>query len=343
MPTVHHRHWGTTPAGPANLYTLTNRRGNQVAISDYGATVTSIQIGGAEMVIGFDALADYLGEQPYYGALVGRYGNRIANGQFQLGGKTYTLATNDKGNQLHGGPRGFDKCIWSANARTTNAAAVLECDLVSPAGDQGFPGTLSVRCTYAWTDENELRIAYRATTTEDTIVNLTNHSYFNIGSAPTVLEQVLQLAADHYVPVNDRLIPTGSLADVAGSPFDFRSPKAVGKDIKADHPQVQLANGYDHTFAVRGYDGSLREFALLTDPATGRSLRCFTTEPGVQLFTANFAPGQFRQRGGEALPTYGAICLETQHFPDSPNQAAFQTPLLRVGETYATETVYRFE
>lgn len=330
--------------GGVTIYTLTNAKGNTVKLTNYGGIITSIIVDGVEMVIGYDKFPSYLGEHPYYGALVGRYGNRIANARFSLDGETFELIPNNNGNQLHGGPKGFDKYIWEPSSRDTSDEAVsVTLRHVSPDGDQGFPGKLSVACTYTWTNDNELRLSYEATSTKNTIVNLTNHTYFNIGSADTITGQTLQLKADSYTPVNEELIPFGKNEPVAGTPFDFRQAKAIGQDIRADHPQVALANGYDHNWALNDYDGSLREFALLTDPASGRKLRCFTTEPGVQIFTANFTPGKFKGRGGKDLPTYGAICLETQHFPDSPNQEAFKTPLLKKGETYRTETVYRFE
>ncbi|MEM6769153.1 MAG: aldose epimerase family protein [Bacteroidota bacterium] len=335
--------FGQSPEGEATLFTLTNSQGNTVKLTNYGGIITSISIDGAEMVIGYDSLAPYLGQQPYYGALIGRYGNRIADGQFTLEGETFTLPTNNNGNQLHGGPQGFDKHLWTAETSTTPDAATVTLAHVSPDGDQGFPGELRVQCQYTWTNDNALRLTYTAATTKPTIVNLTNHTYFNISSSATVKDQLLTLNADHYTPVNDRLIPFGELAEVAGTPFDFRKAKPIGQDIKADHPQLALANGYDHNWALNDYDGNLREFALLKDATSGRQLRCFTTEPGVQIFTANFPSGKFTDRGGKALPTYGAICLETQHFPDSPNQPAFKTPMLKVGEEYRTETVYRFE
>ena len=332
-----------TPQGAATLFTLTNSRGNRVKVINYGGIITSIMVEGTEMVVGFDEIAPYLEPNPYYGALIGRYGNRIANGRFTLDGETYELPVNNNGHQLHGGPQGFDKYIWQATTETTPEAAMVTLTHVSPDGDQGFPGELSVRCRYTWTNDNELKLSYTATTTKTTIVNLTNHTYFNISAADTMTAQLLQLNANHYTPVDTELIPLGENAPVAGTPFDFRTAKPIGQDIRADHPQIALANGYDHNWALNDYDGSLREFALLTDPASGRKLRCYTTEPGVQIFTANFPTGQFKDRGGKDLSTYGGICLETQHFPDSPNQAAFKTPVLRAGDTYQTETVYSFE
>lgn len=329
--------------GGTTLYTLTNASGNTVKVTDYGGIITSILVDGVEMVIGFDKFEQYREENPYFGALIGRYGNRIADAKFSLDGKTYQLTKNNNGNQLHGGIRGFDKYIWSGETATTDEAVSLTLRHVSPDGDEGFPGELTVACTYTWTNDNELRLDYEATTDKPTIVNLTNHTYFNIGSQPTVESHLLRLDGDQYTPTDEELIPLGHLEPVAGTPFDFRTAKPIGRDIQADHPQLKIPNGYDHNWALNGYDGSLREFALVTDPESGRKLRCFTTEPGVQIWTTNFKPGQFQMRGGRDLPVHGAICLETQHFPDSPNQEAFRTPRLNVGETYRTTTVYRFE
>ncbi len=342
-PTISQRSFGQTPEGAATLYTLTNSQGNSLQLTDYGGIITSIKVDGEEMVVGFDELAPYLAPNPYYGALIGRYGNRIANAAFSLDGATFCLPANNNGNQLYGGPKGFDKYVWKAEPETTPEAAMVTLSHVSPDGDQGFPGELTVQCQYAWTNNNELKLTYTATTTKNTIVNLTNHTYFNISSADTMTAQLLELKADFYTPVDEALIPLGENATVSGTPFDFRAAKPIGQDIRADHPQLALANGYDHNWVLNDYDGSLREFAVLTDPASGRKLRCYTTEPGVQIFTANFPAGQFQDRGGKDLATYGGICLETQHFPDSPNQPAFKTPLLRAGDTYRTETVYVFE
>ena len=344
MPTITERPFGSVPEkGDATLYTLSNDAGNSVTITNYGGIITSIDYDGAEMVIGFDELDRYLEPYPYYGALIGRYGNRIANAQFTLDGETYNLVANEKSHQLHGGTDGFDKQLWRADTATTDDAATLTLTHTSPDGYMGFPGELTVECRYTWTNDNELRIDYEATSDKNTIINLTNHSYFNISDADTMTAITLELDADRYTPVNDELIPFGVHETVTGTPFDFTTAKPIGQDIRADHPQIQLANGYDHNWVLNGYDGSLREFATLTDPGSGRKLVCSTTEPGLQIFTTNFTPGQFSVRGGEPVKTYAAICLETQHFPDSPNQGNFQTPRLDAGQTYRTTTVYHFQ
>jgi aldose 1-epimerase len=343
MQRISSKAWGQSPDGPATLYTLTNSKGNSLSVSDYGGIITSIKIDGVEMVIGYDELEGYLAPNPYYGALIGRYGNRIAGGKFSIGEEEYTLAANNGPNSLHGGVKGFDKHIWKVVSDSEDNRASVTLSHVSPDGDEGFPGRLDVSCKYEWTDDDELRLTYTATTDKTTIVNLTNHTYFNISGSGTVREQLLQLDADQYTPVDETLIPLGALAPVAGTPFDFTKAKPIGQDIAADHPQIALASGYDHNWAINGYNGQLREFATITDPASGRKLACFTTEPGVQIFTANFKPGLFSGRDHTPLPVQGAICLETQHFPDSPNQEAFTTPLLEPGDTYRTTTVYRFE
>ncbi|NJB85944.1 aldose 1-epimerase [Lewinella marina] len=340
---VTHESWGQCPAGPVTRYLLTNAAGNTVAVLNYGGIVQSIVVDGAEMVLGCDDLQGYLDPNPSYGAIVGRYANRIADARFTLDGRTYELVANENGNQLHGGPEGFNRQLWEAEPLATDTTASVKLRRRSPDGEMGYPGNLDVTVTYTWTDDNVLRIDYAATTDRDTVLNLTNHTYFNIGQTDTVLDQQLQLHADRFTPVDGRQIPTGELPAVEGTPFDFRAGKPVGRDIRADHPQLRAANGFDHNFVISGYDGSLRECAVVTDPATGRRLRCLTTEPGVQLFTTNFPTGKYQMRGGAPTPTYGGLCLETQHFPDAPNQENFVTPLLKVGNTFNSTTEYRFE
>ncbi len=335
--------WGKTPQGEAQQFILTNTHGNTVTLSNYGATITSLKINGKEMVLGFNNLTGYLSNQPYYGATIGRYGNRIAKGEFSLDGKTYQLPINNGPNCLHGGVESFDKKLWRSSHSNDENGAEITFSLESEDGDQGFPGKLSVDVTFSWTSDNELKIQYRATTTDPTVVNLTNHAYFNISDAPTVEGLLLELKASHYIPVDETSIPLGHLETVAGTPFDFTAAKPVGQDVRANHPQIKTANGYDHTWVIDGEVGDLREFAILTDPVSGRKLRAFTTEPGVQVFTANFVEGQFTERDGEPVLPYGAICLETQHFPDSPNQPNFPSTELRPGEVYESTTIYRFE
>ena len=333
MPTITSAPWGPTPYGETTRFTLTNAGGNSVSVLDWGGILQSLRFAGAEMLLNHDRIGPYIDNYGYFGALIGRYGNRIADAHFTLDGTAHRLTPNDNGNQLHGGPRGFDKYHWRATHDTTHYSARLHLSHDSPDGDMGFPGRLSVRVTYEWTNDNALRIHYQATTDQPTLVNLTNHAYFNIGDAPTILDQEVTILADDYVPIADGGIPLGHLAPVAGGPFDFRQPKRAGRDIAADDEQIRRVGGYDHTFAVRDYDGSLRPCATVTDPASGRTLRCRTTEPGVQFWTANFP---------ESALTHAGLCLETQHFPDSPNQPAFATPVLRPGQTYRSTTEYRF-
>lgn len=341
MPTIVEEKFGQTPEGLATLYTLLNEKGNTVKITNFGGIITSIVVDGIEVVIGFDDLKSYLEPNPYYGALIGRYGNRIANASFNIDGESYSLAANNGDNNLHGGIKGFDKHLWQAKTAVNDQSVSLTLSRLSPDGEEGFPGNLTVSCRYEWTNDNELKLTYQATTDKPTIVNLTNHTYFNLAGEGTILNHKLTIKADRFTPVNENMVPTGEEALVVGTPFDFREAKSVGQDIKKDNAQLAIPNGYDHNFVLNSYDGNLREFATVT--AGGRTMRCFTTEPGVQLWTSNFKPGLFPGRDGSPLPVHGALCLETQHFPDAPNQPNFKTPLLRQGETYRTETVYRFE
>ena len=343
MPSVNREVWGQASDQPVERFTLTNADGNSVSILSYGAIVQSIRLEDKEMTLGFDELAGYLGVNPGYGAVMGRYANRIGGASFTLNGKTYDLVANEGKNQLHGGTEGFNSKVWDAESFTEEGKAGVHLSLLSPDGDMGYPGNLRVTVTYTWSDDNALRIQYTAETDRDTVLNLTNHTYFNLGERKTILDDILQVDADRFTPVNEQQIPTGELPAVMNTPFDFRSPKRIGEVIDADHPQVQAANGFDHNFVVSNHDGSLREVALVLDPHSGRKLRCWTTEPGVQVFTTNFPTGKYKMRGDTPAPRHGGICLETQHFPDSPNHAAFPTTMLKKGETFNSTTVYRFE
>ena len=341
MPSIHHQAWGLTPAGPARLFTLTNDRGNSVRISDYGATLTSVLVNDHQWVAGYDDLRGYLGDQPYFGATVGRYANRIAGGRFTLNGREYAVPINNGPNCLHGGREGFDKRVWRVEGIDATGRS-LTLRHTDPSGWQGFPGEVSVTVRYVWTEADELRIEYHATTDAPTVINLTNHAYFTPGDGPTVGDLELTLHADRYLPVDDTSIPLGEPATVAGTPFDFRHPRPVRQGFGADHPQTERAGGYDHNLIVSDWNGELREIAVVRDPATGRTLRCATTQPGVQLFTANFETGQFSARDGGDFPRHGAICLETQHFPDSPNRPDFPSTVLEPGSAFRAQTVYRF-
>ena len=342
--------WGKTAAGEAvDLYTLTNARGASVQIATLGGTVVSLKVPDkagtlGDVVLGFDSLDGYLGAHPFFGVLVGRYGNRIGKAGFTLDGKAYTLAKNNGANSLHGGLKGFDKYVWKTREVASPDGQAIELTHVSPDGDEGFPGTLSVTVRYTWTDASGLRIDYTATTDKATVVNLTNHSYFNLsaGASATILDHTLHLYADKYTPVDTGLIPTGELRAVAGSPFDFSTARRVGQSIDADDEQIRFGGGYDHNFVLRPPAGTLRMGARVTDPVSGRIMDVTTTEPGVQFYTGNFLDGSIKGRGGRAYVKRSGLCLETQHYPDSPNKPDFPSVVLRPGETYKTTTQYMF-
>lgn len=339
--------FGQTPAGESvDLYTLRNDQGMEVQIMNYGGVVTSIKVPDqagnvGEVSLGYDNLQGYLDKGSYFGALIGRYGNRIAKGSFSLNGETYSLAQNNGENHLHGGLKGYDKVLWKVEANDASNSLVLH--YVSPDGDEGYPGALSMTVVYSLTADNELRIEYKATTDKTTIVNLTNHAYFNLkdGGASPILDHELMLNADRYTPVDETLIPTGELRDVSGSAFDFREATAIGERIEADEEQIIVGQGYDHNYVLNGEAGTLSLAASVYEPTSGRVMEVLTTEPGVQVYSGNFLDGSISSRGA----TYGrrhAFCLETQHYPDSPNQPGFPSVVLNPGDTYATTTVYRF-
>jgi aldose 1-epimerase len=347
-PPIDHRPFGTTPEGvPVNVYTLTNAAGMEVRITNYGGTVVSIktpdrqgQMG--DVVLGFDTFDGYLHNTPYFGVIVGRYGNRIAKGQFSLDGVTYTLARNDGENHLHGGVRGFDKVVWTAKTVDTADGPALELGYLSKDGEEGYPGNLAVTVRYRLDDHNALHIEYTATTDKPTVVNLTNHSYFNLAGTGDILSHVVEIDADRFTPVDKGLIPTGVLQPVAGTPFDFRTPTAIGARIDADNRQLQYAGGYDHNFVLNKAPGTLGLAARVTDPASGRVLEVSTTEPGVQFYSGNFLDGTVTGKGGRAYQKHAAFALETQHFPDSPNHPDFPSTVLRPDQTYHTTTIYAF-
>lgn len=343
--------WGKTAAGEAvDLYTLTNAKGASVRIATLGGTVVSIKVpdkAGAlgDVVLGFDSLDGYLGAHPFFGVLVGRYGNRIGQARFTLDGKAYTLAKNNGENTLHGGLKGFDKYVWKTREVPSPDGLALELTHVSPDGDEGYPGTLSVTVRYTWTDANGLRIDYTATTDTPTVLNLTNHSYFNLsaGASATILDHTLHLIADTYTPVDKGLIPTGELRPVAGTPFDFSKARRVGELIDNDDEQIKFGGGYDHNFVFsRAANGTMRLAGRVTDPASGRIMDVTTTEPAVQFYTGNFLDGSIKGRGGKSYVKRSALCLETQHYPDSPNKPDFPSVVLRPGQTYTSSTQYTF-
>ena len=342
--------WGKTAAGEAvERYTLTNARGASVQIITLGGTVTSIKVPDragtlGDVTLGFDTLEGYLKPHPFFGVLVGRYGNRIGNAAFTLDGKTYQLAKNNGANSLHGGRKGFDKYVWKAREVPSRDGLAIELTHVSPDGDEGFPGTLTANVVYTWTDANALRIDYTATTDKPTVVNLTNHTYFNLssGAAGTIVGHELRLAADHFTPVDKGLIPTGEIRAVKGTPFDFTASRTIGQHIDAADEQIQFGGGYDHNFVLNGTAGAMRPAARVAERTSGRVMEVTTTEPGVQFYTGNFLDGTLVGRGGKTYPRRAGFCLETQHYPDSPNKPKFPSVVLRPGETYRTSTQYTF-
>lgn len=348
--------FGTTPAGePAQLYTLQNAGGFRADISDYGGTVVNLFTPDRhgqldDVVLGFDSVADYVVHSPYFGGLIGRCGNRIAHARFALDGRTYTLpANNSPGGipcHLHGGVKGFDKVMWRAEPFISAVGPALRLHYHSPDGEQGYPGALDVAVTYTVGDDNSLRLDYEARSDAPTIANLTNHAYFNLaGEGPgDVLGHILSLNAPAYTPVNAGLIPTGQIAPVAGTPFDFLAPHTIGERIEVANEQLRFAGGYDHNFVLaRGSDPhALALAATVLEPQSGRLLEVLTTEPGLQFYSGNFLAGAFTGKHGHVYPHRSGFCLETQHFPDSPNQPAFPSVVLRPGETLRSTTVYRF-
>lgn len=343
--------WGKTPDGAeVDLYTLTNKNGVQAAITTYGGAVVSLRVPDrngslGDVVLGYDSLEGYVNDKSYFGAIIGRYGNRIGHAQFTLDGKTYHLAKNNGENTLHGGTKGFNKAVWTAKEIPAKDGQALELTYLSKDGEEGFPGNLHVRVIYTLADSNALKINYTATTDKTTVCNLTNHSYFNLAGPGSgdILGDVLTIEADKFTPVDAGLIPTGELRDVAGTPFDFRKPTAIGARINDDNEQLKLAGGYDHNFVLRRTRGEPFSLAArVVDPKSGRVLEVWTDQPGVQFYTGNFLDGSVRGKDGIAYTKRSAFCLETQHFPDSPNHPEFPSTLLKPGERYHTTTVYKF-
>lgn len=332
----------------ATLYTLRNASGSQVQITNYGGTVTAIRVPDkngvrGDVVLGFDTFKGYLGNSPYFGVLVGRYANRIAKGRFTLDGKKYQLAVNNGVNHLHGGIKGFDKQLWHAKPMMLKSGPALELTLFSPSGQNSYPGNVNVRVRYTWRNDDELRIDYRAVTDAPTVLNLTNHSYFNLRGAGlgTILDHKIKINADRYTPIDATSIPLGPLARVAGTPFDFRNYHRIGERIGDDNVQLKNGQGYDHNFVLRNQSGQLRLGATVREAVSGRELQFYTTEPGVQFYTGNFIGKMMGQYGRPYDKNYG-FCLEAQHYPDSPNHPAYPTTTLRPGQIYRQTTAYRF-
>jgi aldose 1-epimerase len=339
--------WGKTKDGKAvDLYTLTNNRGMVAKVSTYGGILTELHVPdrsgkNADVVLGFKDLATYEAGHPYFGATTGRVANRIAKGRFSLNGKQYTLAVNNGPNHLHGGLKGFDKVVWKGESVNSTEGPAVRLTYTSADMDEGYPGSLSCTVVYTLTDDNGIKIDYKATTDKDTIVNLTNHSYFNLAGEGSgdVMGHELMLAADHYTPTDDTMIPTGEIRAVKGTPVDFTRSTPIGARIS----QVQEpAKGYDHNFVLNSGGRSLALGARVTEPKSGRVMEMWTTEPGVQLYTGNFLDGTLKGKGGKIYQQYYALCLEAQHFPDSINKPWFPSTVLKPGQTYTQTTIYKF-
>lgn len=344
--------FGKLPDGrAAQLYTLTNDKGMQMKVTDYGGIITHLMAPDrkgsmADIVLGFDSLAPYLKEHPYFGALIGRYGNRIAKGKFSLDGQSYTLAVNNIGNHLHGGLKGFDKVLWQAEPAATSEGPSLVLRYKSADGEEGYPGNLSVEVRYTLANDNSLRIDYQATTDKATVVNLTNHTYFNLTSDGNrdILDHELTLQAGRFLPVDSTLIPTGERRLVGNTPFDFTQAAKVGARINTPgDEQIKYGKGYDHCWIFdRPQDGSLLPLGTLYEPTSGRKVELLTTEPAVQFYTGNFLDGSLTGKNGAVYKYRHGLCLETEHFPDSPNREDFPGTVLRPGQTLRSATVYRF-
>lgn len=339
--------WGSTRSGEnVTLYTLRNKQGMEAKITNYGGIIVSLTAPDkkgqfADVVLGFDKLSDYESKNPFFGTITGRYANRIAKGKFKLNGTEYNLAVNNGPNHLHGGRVGFDKKVWRANSIRRSNGVGVEMFYTSADGEEGYPGKLDCRVAYVLTNDNSLEIEYTATTDKPTIVNLTNHSYFNLAGegSGSILNHTLKVNADYYTPTDDTLIPTGEKASVVGTPLDFTRPHRIGERIGADFLPLKQGQGYDHNFVISGNSG-LRLAARAKDPQSGRVLEVLTTEPGVQLYTGNHL--NVTGKKGHHYSSRHGFCLETQHFPDSPNKPQFPSPVLQPGDTYQHTCVFKF-
>jgi len=340
--------WGRTKEGTqVYLYTLRNGQGAEAKISTYGGLVVSLKVPDksgkmGDVTLGYDNLSDYLKETPYFGALVGRYGNRIARGKFTLDGKQYTLATNNYPNALHGGLKGFDKVMWEPTIVASAEGPSLKLTYVSKDGEEGYPGNLSVTAKYTLTHDNALKLEFTATTDKDTVVNLTHHSYFNLAGHGTILHHVVMIPADKFTPVDSTLIPTGELKPVEGTPFDFRKPTAIGARINQDDEQLKFGKGYDHNWVINKPMGQYGLMARVTEPTSGRVMEVYSDEPGLQFYSGNFLDGTLKGKGGWVYQFRDGFCMEPQHYPDSPNRPEFPSVVLKPGQTFHNTIVYKF-
>jgi aldose 1-epimerase len=345
---ISQRSFGKTKDGVAvSLFTLRNSKGAEAGICNYGGLVIFLKVPDrngklGDVVLGYDNLADYIKDTPYFGAMVGRYGNRIAKGKFTLDGKEYTLAINNGPNALHGGLVGFDKVVWEPRILATPVGPALELRYTSKDGEEGYPGNLSVTAVYTLTDDNALKLEYTATTDKDTVINLTQHSYFNLAGKGDILKHEVMMPADKFTPVDSTLIPTGELKPVAGTPFDFRTSTAIGARIGQDDEQLKYGNGYDHNWVMNKPMGQLGLMARVYEPTTGRVLEVYSTEPGLQFYTGNFLDGKLTGKGGWVYQFRNGFCMEPQHYPDSPNQPNFPSVVLKPGQVYKSTIVFKF-
>ncbi|MEN8662962.1 MAG: aldose epimerase family protein [Lentimonas sp.] len=341
--------FGEFEGKPVTLYTMTNEQGMVAKITDYGGVVVSLLVPDRDgkledVVLGFEDLSAYEADEGWYGAITGRTANRIKEGKFTIDDKPYQLATNNGPNHMHGGVEGFNKKLWRGKASVTNREPQLKLKYVSPDGEEGFPGELKITTIYTLTADNGLKIEYHATSDKPTICNITHHSYWNIAgpSSDTIHNQELQMFSDAYIPTDENCIPTGEIRPVASTPFDFREPKLIGRDINAEDAQLTIGRGYDHTFVINGEPGTLRPVAKLYDPASGRVMEMLSTDHGVQVYSGNWFDGSVIGRDNKAYTHRTAICFECQHLPDAVNQPNFKSPILRPGEVYEKTTIYQF-
>jgi aldose 1-epimerase len=340
--------FGQTADGVAvELYKLRNSKGVEAGICNYGGLVIFLKVPDrngrlGDVVLGYDSLAEYLKDSPYFGALIGRYGNRIAKGKFTLDGKEYTLAINNGPNALHGGKKGFDKVVWQPRLLASPEGPALQLRYESADGEEGYPGNLTVEAVYTLTDDNALRLDYTATTDKDTILNLTHHSYFNLAAQGDILNHQVMMPADKFTPVDSTLIPTGELRPVAGTPFDFRTPTAIGARIGQDDEQLKFGGGYDHNWVISKAPGQLGLMARVYEPTSGRVMEVWSTEPGLQFYSGNFLDGKNKGKGGWVYQYRNGFCMEPQHFPDSPNKPNFPSVVLKPGQVYRNTIIYKF-